>query len=68
MKKMSHDSRATIYDVAKHAGVSIGSVSRVLNDYSDVTEEMRAKVMRSVQELGYLPDETARALGRRKRG
>src|SRR6202171_1927791 len=52
----------TIYDVAKRAGVSIASVSRVLNGLGTPRAETREKVMRAVKELSFVPDGAARAL------
>jgi LacI family transcriptional regulator len=52
----------TIYDVARAAGVSIASVSRVLNGRRNPSPEIRDRVMRAVTELGYVPDSAARAL------
>lgn len=52
----------TIYDVASHAGVSIASVSRVLNGQRNPRSETRERVMRAVRELGFVPDGAARAL------
>jgi len=55
-------------DIAKHAGVSIKSVSRVLNDEPYVTDELRAKVLVAVEELGYVTDNRARVLRTNKSG
>jgi LacI family transcriptional regulator len=52
----------TIYDVASQAGVSIASVSRVLNRQGSPRAATRERVMRAVQELGFVPDGAARAL------
>jgi LacI family transcriptional regulator len=52
----------TIYDVARAAGVSIASVSRVLNGRRNPSPEIRDRVQRAVTELGYVPDSAARAL------
>jgi LacI family transcriptional regulator len=52
----------TIYDVASRAGVSIASVSRVLNDQGSPRAETRTRVMRAVQALSFVPDGAARAL------
>jgi LacI family transcriptional regulator len=52
----------TIYDVARAAGVSIASVSRVLNGRRNTTAETRDRVQRAASELGYVPDSAARAL------
>ena len=55
----------TIYDVARVAGVSIASVSRVLNGQRNPREETRDRVMQAVAELGFVPDGAARALSAR---
>lgn len=49
-------------DVARHAGVSIKTVSRVLNDVSTVQDIYKIKVLNSIKELNYIPSPTARAL------
>ena len=54
-------SRPTIAGVARAAGVSVASVSRVLNGLP-ATEEMAERVQRAVVELGYVPDARARSL------
>ena len=53
-----------IKDIALHCGVAISTVSRVLNDHPDVSEETREKVLRAVQELHYIPNNSARNLVR----
>jgi DNA-binding LacI/PurR family transcriptional regulator len=52
----------TIKDVAKHAGVTIGTVSRVLNNKKWVSEECKQRVRKSIQELHYKPQAHARRL------
>jgi len=52
----------TIYDVATQAGVSIASVSRVLNRLGSPRAATRERVMQAVAELGFVPDGAARAL------
>ena len=52
-----------IYDVSKHAGVSIATVSRVLNGNPNVSEKTRNKVLNVMAELGYTPNVFARGLG-----
>ena len=52
----------TIYDVASAAGVSIASVSRVLNGRGNPMPETRERVLQAVAELGFIPDGAARAL------
>ncbi len=51
-----------IKDIAEDAGVSIATVSRVLNDSQPVSKELRERVMSSVQRLGYRPNVLARGL------
>ncbi len=52
-----------IYDVSKRAGVSIATVSRVLNGNPNVSEKTRTKVHTVMDELGYTPNVFARGLG-----
>ena len=59
------DTPPTIYDVARMAGVSIASVSRVLNGRRNPREETRERVLQAVAELGFVPDGAARALSGR---
>jgi len=47
-----------IRDVARRANVSSGTVSRVLNDYANIDEDLRRRVLRAVAELGYVPRRT----------
>lgn len=54
----------TIKDVAKHAGVGIGTVSRVINNEKAVGEKTRKKVMESMKALNYLPNNMASQLRR----
>ncbi|WP_438302439.1 LacI family DNA-binding transcriptional regulator [Streptomyces sp. HUAS TT11] len=51
-----------IKDVARHAGVSSGTVSNTLNRPDVVSPLTRAKVLKAIKELGYVPDESARLL------
>lgn len=53
---------ATIRDVAKAAGVTIGTVSRALNNYEDVNIHTRERIQRVARELGYTPNQMARSL------
>jgi LacI family transcriptional regulator len=55
----------TIYDVARAAGVSIASVSRVLNGQGNPRADTRERVLTAVAELGFVPDGAARALSAR---
>lgn len=54
--------RATVYDVAHLAGVSIKTVSRVVNGSEAVTEKTRGRVMEAVQSLSYVPNSNALSL------
>ncbi|MCQ5386283.1 LacI family DNA-binding transcriptional regulator [Hungatella hathewayi] len=53
--------KITINDVAKHAGVSITTVSRVLNNRGYISDATREKVQASINELGFIPNELARS-------
>jgi len=54
--------RVTIREIADLAGVSIATVSRVVNGQPDVSEETRDTVMRIVREHGYATNRSARGL------
>jgi len=54
----------TIDDVARHVGVAKGTVSRVLNNYTDISDDTRKRILKAVQDLGYQPSATARNLKR----
>ncbi|MCA9971985.1 MAG: LacI family DNA-binding transcriptional regulator [Anaerolineales bacterium] len=55
-------SSVTIRDVARRAGVGVGTVSRVLNDNQSVSEKTRQKVLSVITELDYSPNLSARRL------
>lgn len=55
---------ATIKDVASKAGVSITTVSRVMNDRGPLSEATKKAVHDAMEELGYFPNDVARALGK----
>jgi len=57
---------ATIRDVARRAGVGVGTVSRVLNDHPAVASETRDRVRVAIASLDYHPSRAARALSRRR--
>jgi len=57
------DRPVSIRQVAAHAGVSIATVSRVMNKSADVSPETAARVRKAVDELGYSPNPLARGLG-----
>ncbi|HGA2977631.1 LacI family transcriptional regulator [Klebsiella aerogenes] len=52
----------TIYDIARVAGVSKSTVSRVLNKQTNISPEAREKVLQAIEELNYQPNKLARAL------
>src|SRR5690606_6000348 len=56
----------TIYDVAREAGVSMATVSRVVNGNPNVKPSTRKKVLRVIEELGYRPNAVARGLASKK--
>ena len=57
---------ATIYDVAKKAGVGIGTVSRTINNSVQVSDKTRRKVLLAIKELNYQPHSMAQGLARKK--
>ena len=57
--------RVTIYQVAQAAGVSLATVSRVINKQGNVTESTRTKVEATIKKLGYKPSGLAQALATR---
>lgn len=63
---MATKSKATIYDVAARAGVAISTVSRVLNDSSDVSAATRQRVMEAIGDLEFRPDRTAKTLAQKQ--
>lgn len=56
----------TIYDIAKKAGVSTATVSKVINGYSDVSQRTVIKVQKICNEMGYRPNSVARGLATKK--
>jgi len=57
---------ATIYDVCSKAGVSMATVSRVINGNSNVREKTRQKVLAAMDSLGYTPNISAQALASKR--
>lgn len=57
---------ATIKDVAREAGLTVGTVSRVLNNRGYISDKTRAKVHQVMKDLNYRPNEVARSLIKRK--
>ena len=62
-KQTRKDTRMTIYDVSEKAGVSIATVSRVLNGSSNVSAQTRQKVLAVIEACDYTPNAFARGLG-----
>lgn len=56
----------TIRDIARQLGLSIGAVSRALDGYPDISVETRRKVVQTAAEMGYVPNQAARQLRRKK--
>jgi len=57
---------ATIYEVSKLAGVSLATVSRVMNDSGKVAPKTREKVLAAIAELGYRPNSMAQSLASKR--
>ncbi|MFY9932514.1 MAG: LacI family DNA-binding transcriptional regulator [Streptosporangiaceae bacterium] len=57
----------TLYDVARLAGVSTATVSRVVHGQDRVREATRIRVQHAIEELGYVPDGAAQSLSRRRK-
>jgi len=56
----------TIEDIARHLGIAVSTVSKALNDYSDVSQETKERVLAAARELNYHPSAAARNLRRRR--
>ena len=52
----------TIKDLAAKCGLSISTISKAFNNYADISQETRERVMRAAREIGYYPNATARTL------
>ncbi|MGF0111792.1 catabolite control protein A [Streptococcus sp. SGI.013] len=63
---MNTDETITIYDVAREAGVSMATVSRVVNGNKNVKENTRKKVLEVIERLDYRPNAVARGLASKK--
>lgn len=68
MNQLTNDTKkkVTIYNVAHEAGVSLATVSRVINDSSVVKEETKDKVQKAIIKLGYKPNAMAQGLALNK--
>ena len=65
---MSKGKGVRLIDVARHAGVSMKTVSNVVHNYQHVTPQMRGRVQEAIEQLGYKPNLTARRLVTGKTG
>ncbi|MGH3302759.1 MAG: LacI family DNA-binding transcriptional regulator [Streptosporangiaceae bacterium] len=63
----SRASTVTLYDVARIAGVSTATVSRVVHGQDRVRAATRARVQQVIEQLGYVPDGAAQSLSRRRK-
>src|ERR1051326_2850900 len=68
MKNQRQDKAPTIQDVARHADVAVGTVSRVLNDSPGVKPATRQRVLDAIGELDYSPNLIARSMTSRRTG
>jgi DNA-binding LacI/PurR family transcriptional regulator len=59
-------SRITMHQIAKRAGVSLGTVSHVINDTAPVRDPLRQRVLDAIKKLGYQPNQLSRGLRRNK--
>lgn len=66
LRRLTPKERVTINTVAERAGVSISTISRVLNGRDRVSPETRARVMEAIRELGYRPSALARGLASKR--
>ncbi len=60
--------KVSIFDVAQKSGLSVVTVSRVINNAGTVREKNRIKVLQAMKDLGYSPSAAARSLARGKTG
>ena len=57
-------SEITIREIAKRCGVGVSTVSRAINDHSDINPETKKRIMEVIKETGYIPNNSARNLKR----
>src|SRR5690625_7227916 len=67
-KRGPANKKATLVDVAERANVSAITVSRVINQPDKVSEELRLRVQQAIDELGYIPTQSARSLATARSG
>ena len=56
----------SIKDVSHQCGVSIATVSKAMNNHSDINDETKQKIKQVAKEMGYFPNSSARALKTKK--
>jgi DNA-binding LacI/PurR family transcriptional regulator len=56
----------SIRDISKHVGLSVSTVSKALNGYSDIAAETKATILKATKDLGYHPNTIARNLRRQR--
>ncbi len=66
MKEDFLKKRVTIYQVSKESGYSLATVSRVINNKDNVTEETKNKILSVIEKLGYKPSMIAQGLAKSK--
>ena len=66
MDANNNQKRTTIKEVAKKAGVSVATVSRVMNNQDIVKEDKKHKVLQAIADLNYVPNPAARTLGKKQ--
>lgn len=64
---MNNRAAATLYDVARAAGVSTATVSRVVHGHAGVRSDTRRHVLEVIEDLGYVPDSAAQSMARHRK-
>ena len=62
LARRSSHRKTSILDVAQKAGVSLGTVSRVINHHASVSQDKRSRVLEAIDALGYSPDKVAQSM------
>ena len=57
-------SEITIVEIARRCGVGVSTVSRAINNHSDINPETKKRIMEVIRETGYIPNNSARNLKR----
>lgn len=64
---LNNRNKVTMKDVAKYAGVAIGTVDRVLNNTGYVSDKKKEVIQKAIKDLNYIPNKAASALSRQKK-